>query len=87
MRLAIGHGVEGGADLLASGDTEPAEPPREHGFRYCSEVVEGGDAVVVDSLIDSDGDAGDRSDGAGHGSDDDVVEYWDDFIVGPSRSG
>ena len=79
---AVGHSVEGRTDLLTTADTELAEPPPEDGLRHYDEVVEGGDAVVVDPFVDSDGDAGwDRPDCAGHGSDDDVVEYRDDFIA------
>ena len=55
---AVGHGVEGRADLLAAADTELAESSCEYGFRHGSEIVEGGDAVVIDSFVDADRDAG-----------------------------
>ena len=79
---AVSHGVEGRADLLAATDTELAESSCENGFRHGSEIVEGGDTVVIDSFIGSHRDTrGDCPDGAGHGGDDDVVEYGDDFIA------
>lgn len=66
---AVGHGAQGCADLLATTNAQTAEPPREHRLRNCSEVVEGGDAVVVDPLVRSYGDArGDGADRVGPGA-------------------
>lgn len=43
---------------------------------------------MVDSFVDSDGDAGgDGPDGAGHRGHDDVVEHGNDFIAGHDEHG
>ena len=61
---AVGHGVEGVADQVVAVDAEASQPNGEYRLGDGGEVVEGGNALVIDAFgrsdLDARGDVADR---------------------------